>query len=95
MAETKYAALAPNPIAVELGLDDPNGPTAFLAQLIEGAAINGAKDDTNVLYMYLLDAWDKVFDNELDQSTFEEHMRWFFGKHVGAFISIYNLLSNS
>lgn len=84
MTETKYAALAPNPIAVELGLDDPNGPTAFLAQLLESLGGNGAKNETNILYMYLLDAWEKVFDNELDQSTFEEHMRWFFGKHVSA-----------
>jgi paired amphipathic helix protein Sin3a len=78
MTATKYADLAPNPIAVELGLDDPNGPTAVLAQVIA----NGPKDETNVLYMYLLDAWEKVFDNELDQSTLEEHMRWFFGKHA-------------
>jgi paired amphipathic helix protein Sin3a len=82
MAATKYASLTPNPIAVELGLDDPNGPTAVLAQAMEALGANGSKEDTNVLYMYLLDAWEKVFDNELDQSTLEENMRWFFGKNV-------------
>lgn len=51
----------------------------ILEQAIE--AVGGAQADTevNVLYMYLLDACEKVFDNELDQATFEEHMRWFFG----------------
>ena len=82
MAASKYASLKPNPIAVELGLDDPNGPTAVLAQAVEALGANGSKDETNVLYMYLLDAWEKVFDNELDQSTLEEYMRWFFGKYV-------------
>jgi paired amphipathic helix protein Sin3a len=82
MAATKYASLTPNPIAVELGLDDPNGPTAVLAQAMEALGAHGSEDDPNVLYMFLLDAWEKVFDNELDQSTLEENMRWFFGKHV-------------
>lgn len=82
MTAEKYASLAPNPIAVELGLDDPNGPTAVLAQLIEALGTSGSRDETNVLYMYLLDAWEKVFDNELEQSVLEEHMRWFFGKNV-------------
>jgi len=88
MTATKYAALAPNPIAVELGLDDPNGPTAVLAQVIA----NGSKDETNVLYMYLLDAWEKVFDNELDQSTLEEHTRWFFGKQVSVNLDFRRIL---
>ena len=39
-------------------------------------------EEPNVLYMYLLEACDKVFENELDQATFEEHMRWFFGSKV-------------
>jgi paired amphipathic helix protein Sin3a len=85
MAATKYASLTPNPIAVELGLDDPNGPTAVLAQAMEALGASGSKEETNVLYMYLLDAWEKVFDNELDQSTLEENMRWFFGKNVRFF----------
>jgi len=38
--------------------------------------------DGNLLYLYLLDACEKVFENELDQGIFEEHMRWFFGTKV-------------
>jgi len=38
--------------------------------------------DENVLYSYLLDACEKVFEGELDQANFEEHMRWFFGTKV-------------
>ena len=71
-----HASLKSNPIAVELGLDDPNGPWGILAQAKQGSG-------PNVMYQYLLDACDKMFDSELDQATFEEHMRWFFGNKVG------------
>lgn len=71
-----------NPIAEELGLADPNGPSAVLAQAMEAVGDN-ATEGANVVYMYLLDACEKVFDNELDQVMFEEHMRWFFGSKVG------------
>ncbi|KAK0505793.1 histone deacetylase complex, SIN3 component [Armillaria luteobubalina] len=73
----KHAQLKANPVAVQLGLDDPNGPATLLTQTQD--ALN-AREDANVAYMYLLDACDKVFSGELDQITFEEHMRWFFGK---------------
>ncbi|KAI9057085.1 hypothetical protein FKP32DRAFT_1584352 [Trametes sanguinea] len=82
MAAEKHASLLPNPIAVELGLDEPNGPSVVLQQAMEAfggtsaAATSG--EEPNVLYSYLLDALEKVFENELDQATFEEHMRWFF-----------------
>ena len=81
-AAQKYTALHANPIAVELGLDDPNGPSAVLAQALDAFG-NGQDDDSNVIYMYLLDACEKLFDNELDQALFEEHMRWFLGNKVG------------
>lgn len=64
-----------------MGLDDPNGPATVLAQTIEHLGRSLA-DDTNVVYLYLLLACEKFFDNELDQATFEEHMRWFFGTKV-------------
>ena len=32
----------------------------------------------------LLDACEKVFESELDQAVFEEHMRWFFRTKVSA-----------
>ena len=43
-----------------------------------------------MMYMYLLDAAEKSFSNDkrtqdkdsLDNATFEEHMRWFFGFKV-------------
>ncbi|TFK41885.1 histone deacetylase complex, SIN3 component [Crucibulum laeve] len=76
LAEQKHAPLLANHVAVDLGLDDPNGPSAVLALAMEAV---GTNTDGNVVYMYLLDACDKLFDNELDQATFEEHMRWFFG----------------
>lgn len=81
----KYESLTPHPIAVELGLDDSNGPSAILAQAMDALGATGSREETNVLYMYLLDAWEKVFDNELDQATLEEHMRWFFGREVRVF----------
>ncbi|CDO73182.1 hypothetical protein BN946_scf185007.g237 [Trametes cinnabarina] len=81
MAAEKHASLLPNPIAVELGLDEPNGPSVVLQQAMEafgGSGTAAAGEEPNVLYAYLLDACEKVFENELDQATFEEHMRWFF-----------------
>ncbi|EGO30319.1 hypothetical protein SERLADRAFT_444328 [Serpula lacrymans var. lacrymans S7.9] len=77
-AYQRHTSLQANSIAVELGLDDPNGPSAVLAQAMDALG-DGRSDDTNVIYMYLLDACEKLFDNELDQVLFEEHMRWFFG----------------
>ncbi|THV01430.1 hypothetical protein K435DRAFT_655423 [Dendrothele bispora CBS 962.96] len=73
LATKKHADLLSNPVAVELGLDDPNGPATVLAQAME------VNNDANVVYMYLMDACDKVFSGDLDQIAFEEHMRWFFG----------------
>lgn len=85
LAEEKHASLLVNPVAAALGLDDPAGPPVVLAQTVQ--PLGAAKDapgspPPNVVYMYLLDACEKVFDNELDQTTFEEHMRWFFGEKV-------------
>ncbi|KAF8625181.1 hypothetical protein AX15_005490 [Amanita polypyramis BW_CC] len=79
LAEQKHASLVANKVAVELGLDDPNGPSAVLSQTMEVLGERGASEASNVVYMYLLNACEKLFDNELDQATFEEHMRWFFG----------------
>jgi len=72
-----------NRIANELGLDDPNGPPAILAQAMEAVCSNGQiREPTDVVYLYMLDAFEKLFDNELEQGLFEEHMRWFFGNKV-------------
>jgi len=83
-AAQKHASLLANPVAVDLGLDDPNGPASVLAQTMDHLG-RPLADDTNVVYMYLLTACEKFFDSELDQATFEEHMRWFFGTRVGFF----------
>jgi len=83
LAAEKHVSFLENPIATELGLEDPNGPSAVLAQAIEALGDQGSNEGSNVIYMYLLDACEKAFDNELDQATFEEHLRWFFGNKVG------------
>lgn len=80
LAASNHKELASNPVAVQLGLDEPLGPPGVLKQAAE-TFFRGQADE-NVLYMYLLDACEKVFENELDQATFEEHMRWFFGTKV-------------
>jgi hypothetical protein len=82
LAAKKHVSLRPNPIAVELGLDDRNGPSAVLAHAMDALRSQTPNASANVAYMYLLEAWEKVCDNELDQATFEEHMRWFFGNKV-------------
>ncbi|KAF5366942.1 hypothetical protein D9757_010834 [Collybiopsis confluens] len=74
LSAKNHAQLLSNPVAVQLGLDDPNGPASVLTQ-----AMLQLSGDTNVVYMYLLDACEKVFAGDLDQVSFEEHMRWFFG----------------
>jgi paired amphipathic helix protein Sin3a len=87
LAAKRHVPLHPNPIAVELGLDDPNGPCGVLVQAMDSLGGPSLNESTNVGYLYLLDAWEKVCDNELDQSTFEEHMRYFFGNKVNHFVS--------
>ncbi|KAG6845379.1 hypothetical protein H0H87_010488, partial [Tephrocybe sp. NHM501043] len=78
-AAEKHTSLLANRVAVELGLDEPNGPSAVLEQTIEILDDRGASGHANVVYMYLLNACEKMFDGDMDQATFEEHMRWFFG----------------
>lgn len=85
LALQQHAPLLANVVAVDLGLDDPNGPSAVLAQTMEVLG-RDSSDGANVVYMYLLSACEKLFDNELDQATFEEHMRWFFGTKVCGFL---------
>ncbi|KDQ63138.1 hypothetical protein JAAARDRAFT_119201 [Jaapia argillacea MUCL 33604] len=89
LAASQHRSLLANPIAVELGLDEPGGPATILGQAIEAF---GEGPGTNVLYLYLLEACEKVFDNELDQATFEEHMRWFFGMDAYHVFTIDKLL---
>ncbi|KAG0702743.1 hypothetical protein DFH29DRAFT_920208 [Suillus ampliporus] len=83
-----------NPIAIELGLDDPNGPPAVLAQAMEAVSNRQTLDATDVVYLYMLEAFEKFFDNELDQGLFEEHMRWFFGNKAHHLFTLDKLLSS-
>ncbi|KXN88887.1 Paired amphipathic helix protein pst1 [Leucoagaricus sp. SymC.cos] len=92
-AEQKHEALLANRVAVELGLDDPNGPAAVLAQTTEILGERGTAEKANVVYMYLIHACDKLFDNELDQATFEEHMRWFFGNKAYLLFTVDKLIT--
>lgn len=85
-AAQKHAPLLANKVAADLGLDDPNGPASVLAQTMEHLGASSDDTTTNVVYFYLLTACEKLFDNELDQATFEEHMRWFFGTKASAAI---------
>ncbi|KAF7327445.1 Histone deacetylase complex, SIN3 component [Mycena kentingensis (nom. inval.)] len=83
LAAEGHMSLMVNPVAAALGLDDPSGPPIILAQTVLPLAAShpaGSPEPANVVYMYLLHATEKVFDNDLDQLTFEEHMRWFFGE---------------
>jgi paired amphipathic helix protein Sin3a len=81
-ARQKFRHLTANPIAVELGMDDPQGPSSVQEQILRD---RGAEENEEALYQYMLEACEKLFMNELDQATFEEHMRWFFGTKVGGF----------
>jgi paired amphipathic helix protein Sin3a len=81
LAEERHVSVMPNPVAVELGLDDPNGPAAVLASM--GWVQGETATSVNVVYMYLLEACEKMFSGELDVAVFEEHARWFFGTKVG------------
>ncbi|KAL1741018.1 hypothetical protein HDZ31DRAFT_46324 [Schizophyllum fasciatum] len=86
-AAENFKSLLANPVAVQLGLDEPNGPPVLLAQTREALAERGISDERDMMYMYLLDAAEKSFSSDkrtqdkdsLDNATFEEHMRWFFG----------------
>lgn len=72
-----------NPVAVELGLDDPNGPRAILRQAMEALGEQRPDSTQALVYVYFIDACEKLFDGELEVGLFEEHMRWFFGNQVG------------
>jgi paired amphipathic helix protein Sin3a len=63
-------------------MDDPQGPSSVQEQILRD---RGAEENEESLYQYMLEACEKLFMNELDQATFEEHMRWFFGTKVGRF----------
>ncbi|KAF9245891.1 hypothetical protein BU15DRAFT_85551 [Melanogaster broomeanus] len=82
-----------NPIAIELGLDDPNGPGAVLRQAMEALGEQQPSSTPNLVYMYFLGACEKLFDNELEVGLFEEHMRWFFGNEAYLLFTLDKLIA--
>ncbi|KAL4069818.1 hypothetical protein V8B97DRAFT_2104708 [Scleroderma yunnanense] len=82
-----------NPIAIELGLDDPTGPAAILAQAMEALGNRRLNETVDTVYLYFLDACEKLFENELEPGLFEEHMRWFFGNKAFYFFTLDKLIT--
>ncbi|KAH0838111.1 hypothetical protein J3R83DRAFT_6357 [Lanmaoa asiatica] len=82
-----------NPIAVELGLDDPNGPGAVLRQAMEALGEQRPDSTQELVYMYFIDACEKFFDGELEVGLFEEHMRWLFGNQAYLLFTLDKLIA--
>ncbi|MCO5589724.1 hypothetical protein L7F22_043692 [Adiantum nelumboides] len=75
-----------NPIALELGLQDPStGPAAIVGATAASATANGDQTVSGITlhpsryYDTLLDLTEKFFDGELDSNTFEESVRYMYG----------------
>ncbi|KAG9041544.1 Transcriptional regulatory protein sin3 [Tulasnella sp. UAMH 9824] len=66
-----HAYLA-NPLALRMGLADAVGPGA-------SRLINSGPNPASQFYEHLLECCEQLFDAEMDQSTFEDHMRFMFG----------------
>jgi paired amphipathic helix protein Sin3a len=54
----------------------------------EGDPLEGPMRPESHFYAYLLDACEKVFEGEMDQSTFEENMRFLFGTKVSRAVDL-------
>ena len=59
-----------NPIAVKLGLADPD---------TQNFGIEAGENPAQYYYQNLLSLAEKLFENELDVNTFEETLRFMFG----------------
>ncbi len=66
-----------------LGQEETNGPSVILEEVEKEIRERSGGEDANILYIYFLDTCEKTFAGEMDQATFEEHMRWFFRTKVG------------
>ncbi|KAG6335085.1 hypothetical protein ID866_3994 [Astraeus odoratus] len=82
-----------NPIAIELGLDDPTGPAVILGQGMESLTDQRPSDAADVAYLYFLDTCEKLFENELEPGLFEEQMRWLFGNKAFYFFTLDKLIA--
>ena len=65
---------------------DQDAPTVTMAtrSSTNGPALASTTADRPEahFYDYFLESCEKVFEGEMDQATFEEHMRWFFRTKV-------------
>ncbi|KAG8901860.1 Transcriptional regulatory protein sin3 [Tulasnella sp. 403] len=66
-----HAYLA-NPLAVSLGLADATGPGA-------SRLIPSGPNPASQFYEHTLECCEQLFDGEMDQATFEDHLRFMFG----------------
>lgn len=95
-----------NPVAMELGLQDGTmGPAAVVGAAAASSALangtaNGASGDENSglrlpptrYYDTLLDLTEKLFDQEVDQATYEESVRFMFGINAYTMFTIDKLI---
>ena len=75
LANEMVAEVTPNPVAVTLGLSAQT--TAFIESSLADKHANAAH-----YYELLLESCERLFDNELEQSAFEDQMRHMFGVKV-------------
>ncbi|KAG8847483.1 Transcriptional regulatory protein sin3 [Tulasnella sp. 330] len=61
-----------NPLAASLGLADATGPGA-------SRLIASGPNPAHRFYEHTLECCEQLFDGEMDQATFEDHMRFMFG----------------
>lgn len=61
-----------NPLAVSLGLADATGPGA-------SRLVASGPNPAGQFYEHTLECCEQLFDNEMDQATFEDHLRFMFG----------------
>jgi paired amphipathic helix protein Sin3a len=57
----KFQHLVAISIAVELGMDDPQGPSSVQEQILRD---RGAEESEEALYQYMLEVCEKLFMNE-------------------------------
>ena len=65
-----------NPVAAELALLDTEPPNQRLAELTKSAS------PASHFYTHMLESCEKLFDNQIDQQTFEDIVRYMFGTKV-------------
>lgn len=78
----------PNPIAVELGMNDVSWGATAAAPVTS----RGERPDLDHLYQFLLNSIEKLFDGELEQNAFEDCARVAFGTEAYLLFTIDKLI---